>query len=125
MNDGKAKIVLRDGREVWRCVSVRYREVKTGKYISDREVESLLDIRLSPDNPYNQDPLKQEIVAAQARLAVDLDTGSKGTSATRVVIQILESMEKSSLDLKGKYPTFILGRDLAFKLLALLATSVK
>lgn len=125
MNHRKATIRLRDGPEVWRSVTVRYREVKSRKYLSDNEVESLSDIRLTPENPDNQDALMQEILAAQARLAVDPEAGSKGTSAARVVMQILRSMEELSTILLGDTPAYVLGRDLAAGLLAQLAASAK
>lgn len=39
-DDARAKIQLPDGRQVWRDGSGRYRDVKTGKWVSREEIEN-------------------------------------------------------------------------------------
>lgn len=123
--DARAKIVLKDGRQVWRDVRVRYREVDTGRWISAEEAEALLDTPMSDVSTGESGPdanrvLRKRLMDVQAQIALDRDAGAKATSAARLVLNMLKEMEQEEDEQEDDQPWFILGRELAKEVLALI-----
>ena len=124
--DAKAKIRLKDGREVWRKVTTSYREVASGRWISAQEVEKLLPegwaagSSLSTEPRPDLDDIRRQIVDVQSQIALDKQSGAKSTSAARLVLKALSEMEKGNLEEEQNAPWFILGRELAEQVLQLI-----
>lgn len=124
-DDARAKILLADGREVWRDVRVRYREVKTGRWIPKAEAEALIpapdvssrSIRAGQER--NQ-LLRQRLMEVQAEIALDRDAGAKATSAARLVLNMLKEMDQKDQNGEENPPWFVLGRELAKEVLDLI-----
>ena len=122
-HDARAKIKLKDGREVWRMV--RYREVGSGRWVSANEVEGLLPEGIGEPSELSARPcpdpdrIRQQIVDVQAQIALDKQAGAKSTSAARLVIQMLNEMEEKALKSGQDGPWFVLGRQLAEQVLRL------
>lgn len=123
--DARAKILLTDGREVWRDVRVRYREVKTGRWIPKDEAEALLPLQevlirpLKAGQERNQS-LRQRLMEVQAEIALDRDAGAKATSAARLVLSMLKEMDQADQNRNEDIPWFVLGRELAKEVLELI-----
>jgi len=122
-HDARAKIRLKDGREVWRMV--RYREVGSGRWVSAKKVEGLLPegigepAQFSADFSPDPDRIRQQIVDVQSQIALDKEAGAKSTSAARLVIQMLNEMEEKARKSGQDVPWFVLGRQLAEQVLRL------
>ena len=122
-HDARAKIRLKDGREVWRMV--RYREVGSGRWVSANEVEKLLPegigepSQFSADSRPDPDRIRRQIVDVQAQIAMDKQAGVKSTSAARLVLQMLNEMEEKARKSGQDGPWFVLGRQLAEEVLRL------
>ena len=122
-HDARAKIRLKDGREVWRMVS--YREVGSGRWVSANEVEKLLPegigepSQFSADSRPDPDRIRRQIVDVQAQIAMDKQAGAKSTSAARLVLQMLNEMEEKARKSGQDGPWFVLGRQLAEEVLRL------
>lgn len=153
-DDARAKIKLGDGREVWREVIVRYRNVRTGKWVSSEDVavaqtaaSSELPVQRPPEPVEPQDTKKQtekwileavqklglpagtfdealgQLLAVQAEIALDKDNGAKATSAARLIGQVTGMLGRGAgADPAGEedQPWFVLGRELARHVLALI-----
>lgn len=128
--DAMAKIVLKDGREVWRDVRVRYREVETGRWIKAEEAEALMDTP-QPLLPSEQTggqsykSLRKRLMEVQAQIALDREGGARSTSAARLVMNMLKEIEQEEDDQTDDQPWFILGRELAKEVLALIESVEK
>jgi len=122
-HDARAKVRLKDGREVWRMV--RYREVGSGRWVSAKEVDRLLpeDVKVKPGGRSAPRPdleqIRQQIVDVQAQLALDKDAGAKSTSAARLVLKMLSELEDKDRKSGPDAPWFVLGRQLAEQVLRL------
>jgi hypothetical protein len=92
IEDARAKIRLADGREVWRHVYIRYREVKTGRWLSSSEMERLWmrEVQAPVKTDDKAEQIRNKIVDVQAEIAMDKAGGSKSTSAARVVLKALD-----------------------------------
>ena len=125
-HDARAKIRLKDGREVWRIV--RYREVGSGRWVSANEVERLLPEGIGEPPQFSAalrpdpDHIRQQIVDVQSQIALDKQAGAKSTSAARLVIQMLNEMEEKAQKSGEDMPWFVLGRQLAEQVLRLVET---
>ena len=125
-HDARAKIRLKDGREVWRMVS--YREVGSGRWVSANEVERLLPEGIGEPPQFSAalrpdpDHIRQQIVNVQSQIALDKQAGAKSTSAARLVIQMLNEMEEKAQKSGEDMPWFVLGRQLAEQVLRLVET---
>ena len=121
MYDEMAKIKLKDGRDVWRKVYVRYRDVKTGAYLSAEEVEALI---VTPPDKFpllDRKHLQEQIAAVHAKAAVRLEGGSQSVQAAKLVLGVLKSIEQEERSEHEEQPWFVLGRDLAIQLIEILA----
>jgi len=122
-HDARAKVRLKDGREVWRMV--RYREVGSGRWVSANEVEGLLPegtgepAQFSADSIPDPDRIRQQIVDVQTQIALNKQAGAKSTTAARLVIQMLDEMEDKARKSGQDGPWFVLGRQLAEQVLRL------
>lgn len=122
-HDARAKIRLKDGREVWRMV--RYREVGSGRWVSANEVEGLLPegigepAQFSADSSPDPDQIRQQIVDVQTQIALNKQAGAKSTTAARLVFQMLSEMEDKARKSGQDAPWFVLGRQLAEQVLRL------
>jgi len=123
MYDEQAKIKLRDGREVWRKVYVRYRDVQTGVYVSAEEVEALLVRPVKKFPLLDRKHLKEQIAAVHAETAVKPEGGSQSVQAAKLVLGVLKSIEEDKRSVAEDQPWFVLGRDLAVKILEIMETS--
>lgn len=123
-HDARAKVRLKDGREVWRMVS--YREVGSGRWVSAKEVDRLLpeDVKVKPGGRSAPRPdleqIRQQIVDVQAQMALDKQAGAKATGAARLVLKTLNEMEQADSDEPADTAWFILGRQLAEQILVLI-----
>ncbi len=128
--DAMAKVRLLDGREVWRQVKVFYREVRSGRWVSPEEVEKLLPgggqiVLASPEgNRPDLEELRRQIVSVQAQIAMDREAGQKSTSAARLVLKVLSELEEAARGAEKDSPWFVLGRELAEKILQLLEDEI-
>lgn len=122
--DARAKLKLSDGREVWRYVQVYYREVGTGRWISPGEAETLLTDIPEPGEQASIDEteiqnLRENLLKVQSQIALDKEGGAKATSAARLVLNILREMEADRKNHEEDCPWFVLGRELAEDVFAL------
>jgi hypothetical protein len=122
--DARAKIKLSDGREVWRYVQVQYRVVGTGRWISPGEAEALLVNSIETDSPtaiekIDIQNLREKLLRVKSQIALDQEGGAKATSAARLVLNILREMEADRDARVEDRPWFVLGRELAEEVLAL------
>jgi len=124
--DARAKIRLKDGREVWRMVAVTYREIGSGRWVSAHEVDRLLPDGMDAGPPHpasprpDMDQIRQQIVEVQAQIAMDKEAGARSTSAARLVLKTFAEMEEKEGGLEPDLPWFVLGRQLAEQVLRLL-----
>ena len=141
-SDARAKITLPDGRQIWRYGNGRYRVIKTGKWIAKEEVEDALAQASSIDHNLTAaqkqlietvremgreadtlDEALAQLLAVQAEIALDKDNGAKATNATRLIGQISgiwdKNAQKEDAQQDDDQPWFVLGRELAQELLAL------
>ena len=121
--DARAKIVLTNGREVWRDVRVCYRDVKTGRWIPKEEVEPLMEISVRQTKPVvftqgESRSLRKRLMEVQAEIALDPEAGARATSAARLVLNMLKEIEQEEQTQNDDQPWFILGRELAREVLA-------
>jgi cell division protein FtsB len=121
-DDAKARILLTDGREVWRDVRVRYREVRTGRWIPKAEAEALMPVSLHPSHlilaqEVEAQSLRQRLMEVQAEIALDRDAGAKATSAARLVLNMLKDKDQAEQTGDEDTPWFVLGRQLAKEVL--------
>lgn len=122
--DARAKVKLSDGREVWRYVQVQYRVVGIGRWISPGEAEALLGNGIETAGPAAIEKteiqnLREKLLRVQSQIALDQEGGAKATSAARLVLNILREMEGDRDAQAEDRPWFVLGRELAEKVLAL------
>jgi hypothetical protein len=122
MYDEQAKIRLRDGREVWRKVYVRYRDVETGVYVSAEEVEALQVAPVEKLLLLDRNHLREQIAAVHSETAVKPDGGSQSVQAAKLVLGVLKSMDQDERSGQEDQPWFVLGRDLAVQLLEIIAS---
>ena len=122
MYDEQAKIRLRDGREVWRRVYVRYRDVKTGVYVSAEEVEAL---KITPVEKFpllDRKHLQEQIAAVHSEAAIKPEGGSQSIQAAKLVLGVLKSIDQDERSEQENQPWFVLGRELAVQLLEIMAS---
>lgn len=123
--DARAKVILKDGRQVWRDVRVRYREVDTGRWIAAEEAEALMgttlmSLPLEESGPAANQILRKRLMEVQAQIALDKESGAKATSAARLVLNMLKDMEQEEDHPGDEKPWFVLGRELAKEVLAII-----
>lgn len=123
--DAMAKIKLADGREVWRQVSVRFREVESGRWLSAEEVQKFYpadivsNVQKKEQASTSVDQIRQQIVDVQAQIAIDRQAGAQSTSAARLVLKTLSEIENTVQKDQDSTAWFILGRQLAEQVLRL------
>lgn len=122
MYDEQAKIKLRDGRQVWRKVYVRYRDVETGVYVSAEEVEALMVAPVEKFPLLDRKHLREQIAAVHSEAATKPDGGSQSVQAAKLVLGVLKSIDQDERSEQEDQPWFVLGRDLAIQLLEIMAS---
>ncbi len=120
MYDEQAKIRLRDGREVWRKVYVRYRDVKTGLFVSAEEVEALKHTPVEKFPLLDRKHLREQIAAVHSEAAIKPDGGFQSVQAAKLVLGLLKSIDQDERSEQEDQPWFVLGRDLAVQLLEIM-----
>ena len=122
MYDEQAKIKLKDGRQVWRKVYVRYRDVETGVYVSAEEVEALMVAPIEKFPLLDRKHLQEQIAAVHSEAAVKPEGGSQSIQAAKLVLGVLKSIDQDERGEQEDQPWFVLGRDLAVQLLEMMAS---
>ena len=110
----RKKIRLSDGRQVWQSTSIRYRDVSSGKFVSD-EALGELTADVQPD----LDQIEDQILSTLTEVATDSQLAAKSSSSVRMLLEMVEKMKQDTSELEGG-EWFILGMDLAKEVLALL-----
>ncbi|MEJ2758073.1 MAG: hypothetical protein P8046_06265, partial [Anaerolineales bacterium] len=106
-------------------VRVRYREVRTGRWIPKAEAEALMPVSLHPSHlilaqEVEAQSLRQRLMEVQAEIALDRDAGAKATSAARLVLNMLKDKDQAEQTGDEDTPWFVLGRQLAKEALELI-----
>jgi hypothetical protein len=118
--DEIAQIELSDGRKVWRIVNVRYRDVDTGQWVAEEEVEALAVGWLGRSAFQWDQSTQQRLHSVQAEIAGDPEAGSKATSAAKFLFHMADKLKQQAEHAAETRPWFVLGRELACELLVFL-----
>jgi hypothetical protein len=142
-------IRLRDGRDVRREPDGRYREITSGKWVSAEQVETqrliLTEDGEEQTGKSGQELIQEAVVAAarqqglavsspdeafaeivgvQAEIALDKNKPSHATTAARFVIKEAGLAVDEGEDDSGEKPWFLLGRELAQKVLEMVEEEI-
>jgi hypothetical protein len=143
-------IRLRDGRMVRREPNGRFREIASGKWVSAGQVENQMS-RLPEGKGEREEKSRQalvqeavvgaarqkgmvvsspdeafaEIVGVQAGIALDKDKPNQATNAARFIVREAHLTDGEAEEEGKKKPWFILGRELAEKVLEMVEEEIE
>ena len=141
MDTGNTLQTLQDGRQVHRDADGRYRDVVSGRWLAAAEVEAqlaagegsgeVLTLHERMGDAVLKAALNQghqvasveeaigKVVQVQAEIALDKDEPAKATAAARLLDKVTGFFESADPEEEGDEPWFVLGRELAIEVLAM------
>ena len=138
MDTDQNLVRLNDGRQVRRDAKGQYRDLVTGRWVSAAEVEDQLAAEedFPPRRQVMEAALLQaalnqghvvetveeaigKVVQVQAEIALDKDEPAKATAAARLLNKVTGFFEGADPEESAEDPWFVLGRELAVEVLAL------
>ena len=141
MDSGQTLQTLLDGRQVRCDANGRYRDVVSGRWLAAAEVEAGLGggkgsgealtlhdrmgdalLKAALNQGHAEESVEEaigKVVQVQAEIALDKDEPAKATAAARLLNKVTGFFENADPEGAGDEPWFVLGRELAIEVLAL------
>lgn len=118
--ENQVKVRLADGREVWRITYVRYRDADSGKFIAVNEDIDVPGLMADKDKGIDLELIEQQILSTLTEIVAEPDLAARSSSSVRLLLGLVEKMKKEKFAAAKEEDWFILGRELAREVLALL-----
>jgi hypothetical protein len=115
----REKLCLTDGREVWRYTFVRYRDAASGKFISNQELGEDPAPGLGSRPVPDLDQIEDQLLSTLLEIAAVPELVVKSSSSMKMLIGLVDKLKREKAA-NQEEEWFILGRQLAKEVLALL-----
>lgn len=114
--EAREKIRLSTGREVWRVNYVRYRDVVSGKFISNEKISK--DPALREITQPNLNEVEDQMLLMLIEIVTQSELTAKSISSIKMLLEMVDRIRERATT--GEQDWFILGRETAKMVLALL-----